>query len=188
MESGLQGSSSGSEPAVATTRPPTLQEGWLVDWETVDKDNIQPVGAGYGAGVQVGVEGIPEADTSTNHYFAAGQDGLNGQGDQVIRSQGSNCGGESHLRRLLLDTVSGPKERRKAKASNQSQVTQQICLSQDGEIAHSEDLLQEGDWLTQLDLKDAYFTISVARDHRKYLSFKWRSQPFQFQCLPFSLS
>ena len=50
------------------------------------------------------------------------------------------------------------------------------------------DLLQEGDWMTRLDLKDAYFAIPIHPDHRKYLQFKWRGGIYQFNALPFGLS
>ena len=50
------------------------------------------------------------------------------------------------------------------------------------------ELLQQGDWLAKLDLKDAYFTVPVCADHRKYLRFRWRAQLYEFQCLPFGLA
>ena len=37
------------------------------------------------------------------------------------------------------------------------------------------DLHQQGDWITRLDLKDAYFAILVHQEHRRYLRFKWQA-------------
>jgi len=48
-------------------------------------------------------------------------------------------------------------------------------------------LIQKDDFLTSLDLKDAYFSIPVAQDHKKYLRFLWEKQCYEFQCLPFGL-
>ena len=45
-------------------------------------------------------------------------------------------------------------------------------------------LIQEGDWLTKLDLKDAYLTFPVYQAHQKYLRFQWQDQQWQFKVLP----
>ena len=36
------------------------------------------------------------------------------------------------------------------------------------------DLLRKDDYLVKIDLKDAYLTVPVWRDHQKYLRFLWR--------------
>ena len=50
------------------------------------------------------------------------------------------------------------------------------------------DLMQKEDWMTPLDLKDAYFSIPIHQDHWKYLRFRWGHHDFQFTALPFGLS
>ena len=50
------------------------------------------------------------------------------------------------------------------------------------------DLLQKGDWLCRIDLKDAYFAIPVCKEHQPFLRFIWRSETYQFTCLPFGLA
>lgn len=50
------------------------------------------------------------------------------------------------------------------------------------------DLLRHRDWLTKIDLKDAYFTIPIATQHQRYLCFTVEDHHFQFTCLPFGLS
>jgi len=50
------------------------------------------------------------------------------------------------------------------------------------------DLLLRNDWMASLDLKDAYFSVAVREEDRKYLRFSWAGQTFEFQCLPFGLS
>ena len=49
------------------------------------------------------------------------------------------------------------------------------------------DLLQSGDWMVSIDLKDAYQSVPMWREHRKLLRFRWDGQLYQFQCLPFGL-
>ena len=39
-----------------------------------------------------------------------------------------------------------------------------------------------------MDLMEAYFVVSILPSHRKYLSFRWKGQAFQFTFLPFGLS
>ena len=50
------------------------------------------------------------------------------------------------------------------------------------------DLLRPGDWMASIDLKDAYFSVTMAQQDRKLLRFSWQGQMYEFQCLPFGLS
>ena len=47
------------------------------------------------------------------------------------------------------------------------------------------DLLQPGDWMCSLDLRDAYQTVPIAKEHCKYLRILWDGKVFEFTCLPF---
>ena len=49
-------------------------------------------------------------------------------------------------------------------------------------------LIQPGWFMTSVDLKDAYDSILVHPEHRKYLMFEWEGQYYQFTCLPNRLS
>ena len=49
-------------------------------------------------------------------------------------------------------------------------------------------LIEKDCFLASLDLKDAYYSVPVTRNDRKYLRFLWRSQRYQFTCLPNGLS
>lgn len=42
--------------------------------------------------------------------------------------------------------------------------------------------------MVSIDLKDAYLSVPVLREHRKYLRFVWKRTTYEFQCLPFGLS
>ncbi len=48
--------------------------------------------------------------------------------------------------------------------------------------------VMKGDWFTSIDLKDAYFHITIVSHHQKFLSFSFKNQAYQFKVLPFGLS
>ena len=48
--------------------------------------------------------------------------------------------------------------------------------------------LQQGEWVTSIDFKDAYFHIPIQEQSRKYLRFHVEGQTYQFNALPFGLS
>ncbi|XP_070189176.1 uncharacterized protein [Littorina saxatilis] len=50
------------------------------------------------------------------------------------------------------------------------------------------DSLRPGDWVTSIDLTDAYFHILMHPADRKWLRFRWGDQVYQFRALPFGLS
>jgi hypothetical protein len=49
-------------------------------------------------------------------------------------------------------------------------------------------MVREGDFFTKIDLQDAYLTIPIHPEHRKFLQFLWEGSLFQFSCLCFGLS
>ena len=50
------------------------------------------------------------------------------------------------------------------------------------------DIIQRGDFMGRLDLKDAYLTIPIVSNRRKYLWFHWKGQNYEFRTLPFGLA
>ena len=48
--------------------------------------------------------------------------------------------------------------------------------------------LRQGEWVTSIDFKDAYFHIPIQEQSRKYLRFHVQGQTYQFKALPFGLS
>ena len=48
--------------------------------------------------------------------------------------------------------------------------------------------LQQGEWVTSIDFRDAYFHIPTQEQSRKYLRFHVQGQTYQFKALPFGLS
>ena len=48
--------------------------------------------------------------------------------------------------------------------------------------------IEINDYLTSLDLQDAFHHVLIHPDSRKYLQFRWRGKIYQFKVLPFGLS
>ena len=47
----------------------------------------------------------------------------------------------------------------------------------------AKDLIQEGDWVIKLDLKEAYHSVPVIPDHQRYLAFLWDGKCYVY-CVP----
>lgn len=52
----------------------------------------------------------------------------------------------------------------------------------------AESLITKHDYLATLDLKEAYYLVSIHEGHRKFLRFHFQGQLYEFNCLPFGLS
>ena len=50
------------------------------------------------------------------------------------------------------------------------------------------DLLNRGDYMCKLDLKDAYLSIPIHQSFRKFLKFTWHGRTYEYTALPFGLS
>lgn len=49
-------------------------------------------------------------------------------------------------------------------------------------------MLQQGDFLTKIDLKDAYLSVPIWTPHQTLLRFEYQSAILEFPCLPFGLA
>ena len=49
-------------------------------------------------------------------------------------------------------------------------------------------LIEKNCFMSSVDLKDAYYSVPIAKAHRKYLRFQWLDKLYQFTCLPNGLS
>ena len=48
-------------------------------------------------------------------------------------------------------------------------------------------ILKENDFMVKIDLKDAYFSVPINKESRKYVRFEWEGNLYEFQCLMFGL-
>ena len=49
-------------------------------------------------------------------------------------------------------------------------------------------LIQQGDFMMKLHLKDRYYALPIHHSHRKYLRFIYQERTYEYQCLSFGLS
>jgi len=49
-------------------------------------------------------------------------------------------------------------------------------------------MVKKGDWMTSIDLQDAFLHILVHPSSRRFLQFQWNGTQYQFRVLPFGLS
>ena len=92
---------------------------------------------------------------------------------------------------FFLPDLSVREERGRVLPCNQPQMLESI---RQGEHFKMEglhvfrELIQQGDWVMKLDLKNAYLQISIHPNHQPLLQFIWKEKHYGFQCLPFVLS
>lgn len=55
-------------------------------------------------------------------------------------------------------------------------------------MTYALELIQKNDYLTSVDLKDVYFSVSVHPDYRIFLTFSWNEKFYRFVVLPFRLT
>lgn len=56
------------------------------------------------------------------------------------------------------------------------------------DIRSAVNLISQNSYLAVIDQRDAYHKIPVAKVSRKFLKFRWKSQLYQFTCIPFGLN
>ena len=74
------------------------------------------------------------------------------------------------------------------KASVTSEATKCIYTIQsleNGRIAEPRCLLQKRDYLSKFHLKDAYFCVTLQKNSRKYVRYRWSGNLYEFLCLFF---
>ncbi len=49
-------------------------------------------------------------------------------------------------------------------------------------------MMHPGCYMASIDLKDAYYSVSIHKDHQKYLKFVWRGKLYQYTCFPNGLA
>ena len=49
-------------------------------------------------------------------------------------------------------------------------------------------MMRPGCFMASIDLKDAFYSVPIHKDHQKYLKFQWRGKLYQYTCFPNGLA
>ena len=96
-----------------------------------------------------------------------------------------------HKRRFLQSFGPSPQEGWNFSTCDRLEFSEQVrgkLSLPDGKHTLLKSPLQKGDYMTTLDLEDAYLSVPVHKDSQKYLQFLWRNKCYAFQGLCFGLN
>ena len=107
------------------------------------------------------------------------------------RQKRSRAGTKPKISGFFQPTIFSPETQQQVEAYTRSEQTNSFPQGgkiQNGDTRDHRASLQQGEWVTSVDFKDAYFHIPIKEQSRKYLRFHVQGQTYQFKALPFSLS
>ncbi len=150
------------------------------------------MGLRYGKGLpnRVHKRPLPEDETAPTTVWGGAHGANEGGADRATAKGGGRTDRTSQGRFLLNPVTSAEKKRQTTPRINLkalNQYVQTYHFKIEG-LQTLKDLIKPGDWLAMVDLKDAYFVISIDPSYRKYLRFVVDNQTYQFNCLPFGLA
>ena len=141
-------------------------------------------------GLQVGTAGNPSPGVaSTNPGYQEPSPDRRGGAE----ANGQGCSKEGHplCRSIPQPDLPSPQERWVIQTSHKPETPESVYAAEAHfkmeNLGMMRDLLREGTWMASIDLKDAYLSVKIWEDHRKYLRFLWQDSTYKLKCLPFSL-
>ena len=109
----------------------------------------------------------------------------------AYRQKCSGTGPQSNISGFLQSTISSPKAQHQMEANTGPKKPKLFLKVEKFKMETPETIrtsLQQGEWVTSVDFKDAYFHIPIQEQSRKYLRFLVQGRTYQFKALPFGLS
>ena len=101
-------------------------------------------------------------------------------------------GGKCKISRVLQSPVPSTQASPKVEASHRPQQAQDFSTRRKVQNGNSKESIRTslipGEWVSSIDLSDAYLHIPIHPNSRKYLRFCYKAQVFQFTSLPFGLA
>ena len=105
--------------------------------------------------------------------------------------EGNRKGGKCKISRVLQSPVSCTQASPKVEVSNRPKQAQHLSTCRRFKMETPESIrasLIPGEWVSWIDLSDAYLHIPIHPNSRNSLRFRHKSQLFQFTSLPFGLA
>ena len=109
----------------------------------------------------------------------------------AYRQKSGRKGSKSKITRILQPTILSPKTQQQMEANTGPKQLNVFLKVEKFKMETPETIrtsLQQGEWVTSVDFKDAYFHIPIQEQSRKYLRFHVQGRTYQFKALPFGLS
>ncbi len=128
---------------------------------------------------------------SHEHKSRAGS-GIRTRG-QLSSEEGGHRGGPSSGQRVrvLQPALRCSKEGWRVTSNFRSAATEPLSQPPEVQNAYCKQVVSQirsEDWFVTIDLKDAYFHVSILPSHRKFLRFAFRGKAYQYRVLPFGLA
>ena len=102
--------------------------------------------------------------------------------------KGDNSWQETHNSVILQQTISGSQTHETVATSDGFKYVKQPFACTNFQVETAESIrksIRKGEWVTSIDLTDAYFHVPIHPQSQKYLRFQTRKGVFQFQALLF---
>ena len=154
---------------------------YVRNWEVVTEDQWD--GPAGNSRVQI----RPNSNPSPGNQTSCAAPQSNGPGSDN-RGGARIAGQTGHKGSATFPQQSGDGQRRAVvnlKALNNFVCSEHFKMEGLHNLPH---LIQTGDYMIKLDLKDAYLQIPIHQDHQHFLQFQWMEKTYQFLCLPFGLT
>lgn len=162
---------------------------FVTNWELVTKD---PWVLSAISGYQICFTEHPYQNTQPNMTFSVkDQELINKELEDLIQkqaiqfvpsNQGTGC-----VSTIFVIPKKGGGQRPVFNLKHLNQFVRYDHFKMEG-IHMLRDLLKPNDFLAKIDLKDAYFTMPIWKNHQKFLRFIWQDTQWEFLCLPFGLA
>lgn len=110
--------------------------------------------------------------------------------DRFIAPKTSQYSSTGNAERIYFNNFFSSEKIRMDASNYKFETIEQFCGDNSLQNGNSSDSIEPTSrwrFSSECGSKSAYFNIPIHQQHRKYLRFLWKSQRYEFQCLPFGL-